>query len=667
MKFLDSIKANRARTVSVAVLVCAVVVLVVFLYFAKINEQIGNDGSGFSAAARVEFTTDQLRAPSTDGYSVYLNSGRVRATALFKGNRYMATSGGLAVLDSDGSVTRIYTTLDGLSDNDLTALAVFASRLFIGTSSAGLMEFDGDSFTSHRFSKPKATRVRVLTATDSELLIGTQDGGLLQYDGESFSRFVNAATGADFKSVTALLPYESRLYIGTQDRGLYLWREGHIEHVGTAEGLPSPNVTGLAALPDGFSEVSTIAVATDFGVVGLDDLNRTELLSTQANITSIASAGGKLWAGLFGGGVVELSKDPAKRNDRSLNESGESTTRLPQVPATVLANEGKLWALTDHGVYVRDEDSSRPVFEATAEELIAGRVLTGDHITGLSFDEARRLWVGFFDRGVDVIAPESSERLSHIEDDRVREVNFLAYDPRDGRMLVATSRGLVVFDARMRQTVYTREANGIVNDSVAHVSITDSPSAGANARGALVLATGGGLTEISGGRARSITAFHGMGSNHLYTSAVSGSRLFVGSLAGLVEIEGLRVVRTFKTSNSGLSHDWVTALGERDGTLYIGTNGGGVDALLPTGEWVNVSDELGRFEVNQNALRVDGERIYVGTANRGLLIYNSRARRWTRISAGLPSQNVTAIATDELFVYAGTLNGLARIEKRVIE
>jgi ligand-binding sensor domain-containing protein len=125
-------------------------------------------------------------------------------------------------------------------------------------------------------------------------------------------------------------------------------------------------------------------------------------------------------------------------------------------------------------------------------------------------------------------------------------------------------------------------------------------------------------------------------------------------------------VRTYKTSNSPLSHDWVTALAEVDGSLFIGTNGGGVDQLLATGEWVNFSNELGRFEVNQNAMHFDGEHLYVGTSDRGVLIYNTRARRWAGVSAGLPSQNITAITSDDRSIFIGTMNGLMIIEKRVI-
>ena len=660
---IDSSKTNRARTVTVVVLLASVAVLGVFLYFARLNSDISDQREALDAARRVDVEAKDLRPTSGDGYTICVNASSTRAVATFKGTQYLATSGGLVALDDGGGVRRRYTTLDGLPDNDLTALATFGSRLFIGTSAAGLVAFDGNGFSAYRFTKPKAARVITLVATESELLIGTLDGGLLQFDGESFSRAVNSAKGADLKSAIALLPVASRLYIGTQDQGLYVWREAHIEHLGVSDGLPSPRVTGLAALANG-----SIAVATDFGVVILDDGGHIEPLSSQPNVTSLAISGGRLWAGLFGGGLVELSENRTSTNKPDTNEHAVTggISALPRTPTTVYAGGGKLWALTQNGAFARDEDSSRPAFEPVAEALAADRVLTGDHVTSLAFDRAGRLWVALFDRGVDVISSDVSERLSHIEDDRVREVNFLRFDPREDRMLVATSRGLVIFDGRMKQSLFNREKSGIVDDSVAHVSLAASSSRSAS-EPAIVLATAGGLSEIAGGRARSITAFHGLASNHLYTSAVAGSRLYAGTLAGLVELEGLRVVRTYKTSNSGLSHDWVTALAEADGKLFIGTNGGGVDVLLPTGEWVSLTDEVGRFEVNQNAIRVDGERVYVGTADRGLLIYNTRARRWTRITSGLPSQNVTAIVSDERFIYAGTLNGLVRIEKRVIE
>src|ERR1041384_3536854 len=652
----------------------------VIIYVVRLNRSIAMQQDRRADASRVQVDERSLRAPAVEGLALYLNAADVRPVANYDDTRYLATSGGLVILDDAGKVKRRYTTLDGLPDNELTTLAVYRNRLFIGTNSAGLVAFDGNGFTGYTFTKPSAVHITVLLPTETELLIGTLDGGLFEYNGEHFSRRVNSATGADFSRVTALLAFQSRLYVGTQDSGLFILIEAHIEHIGPNDGLPSPHVTAIAENPFPGTK-GLVAVATDFGVVGLDDANQIKSISSRPNVTSLAVGGGHLWAGLFSGGVIDLSVGQSREASDSARpiQSSPETAALPvSVPSTVCSSDGRLWVLTSEGAFARDEQASHPVFEAVAEALASDRVLTAGHITALSLDEAGRLWVGYFDRGIDLVSPQTSERLSHIEDDRVREINYLAYDTTAARMMAATSRGLVAFGSGWRQTILTREQGGLINDSVAQVSFAEinSPLLASTKESAIpdsrsgrtmVLVTAGGLTEINGGRARSITAFHGLASNHLYTSAAVGSRLFAGSLAGLVELEGLRVLRTYKTSNSRLSHDWITALDEAEGTLYIGTNGGGVDALLPAGEWMNFSDELGKFEVNQNAMHYDGERLYVGTSDRGLLVYNTRDRRWTRISAGLASRNVTAITTDDRFIYVGTLNGLVRIEKRIIQ
>jgi ligand-binding sensor domain-containing protein len=665
--------------IGIAALGVMLLIATAIIYVVRLDRSIARERERRADATRIEVEERPLRAPSTDGLTLYLNASNVRAVAGFEGVRYLATSGGLIALDESGNLKRRYTTFDGLPDNDLTTLAAFRERLFVGTATAGLVAFDGNSFVAYRFVKPKAACVSVLVPTASELLIGTLDGGLFEYDGQRFTRRSSSAPGADFTRVTSLLPFESRLYIGTQDSGLYISREAHIEHITTGEGLPSPHVTGLARLPSSLTSEGSVAVATDFGVVALNDANDIKPISNRPNITSLAVSGEHLWAGLLNGGITDLTANqssqraPAAERRTNLSEP----VGLPaSAPATVTVSGGQLWALTGEGAFVRDERATRPGFESAAGSLAGDRALTAGHVTSLAGDSAGGLWVGYFDRGIDLLSPGTGERLSHIEDDRVREVNYLAFDRSEDKMIAATSRGLVVFGEGLKQTVITREG-GLINDSVAHVSLAeiDSPLLMASTVGStgklhgrtMVLATAGGLTEIAGGRPRSITAFHGLASNHLYTSATVGSRLFVGSLAGLVELEGLRVVRTYKTSNSRLSHDWVTALAEAQGTLYVGTNGGGVDALLPAGEWLNFNDELGKFEVNQNAMHYDGERLYVGTSDRGLLVYNTRDRRWTRISAGLASQNVTAITSDDQFVYLGTFNGLVRIEKRVVE
>jgi ligand-binding sensor domain-containing protein len=668
-------RLNKRALILVSSLVLALVALALVIFNVNVNRSIDVERDREAAGARVDVEQRGLRPPSTQGMRMFVNATDVRSVAVYRGTTYLATSGGLVKLgDGSGSSAR-YTTIDGLPENDLTALAVFRERLFVGTATAGLISFDGNTFSGYTFVKPRATRISVLTPTESELLIGTMDGGLLEFDGERFTRRFNSTSGADFSRVTALLPYESRLYIGTQDQGLYIWREARVEHISESQGLPSPRVTGLVRLPSGLSDSGVIGVATDFGVVGLGENNQLKPINARPNITSIAVSGGRVWAGLLSGGVVEIRAGEDGSESRGGDTRGRADVAgLPSVPATVSVEDEKLWALTAAGAFYRDEGSEGPAFERVAQRWTDAGVLSAAHVTSLSLDGRGSLWIGYFDQGVDVIDVDAAERVSHLVDERVREINYLKFDRNGGRMLVATSMGLVAIDARLKQTVFTSERNGLINNSIAHISLTESAESGVSPRSRLslggtllVLATAGGLTELDGARARSLTAFHGLASNHLYTSAFVGNRLFLGSLAGLVELEGLRVVRNYKTSNSRLSHDWVTALVAANGLLFVGTNGGGVDELLPTGEWIGFSEEVGRFEVNQNAMHFDGERVYVGTSDRGLLVYNTRDRNWVSVKAGLTSQNVTAVTTDDQYVYVGTTNGLVRIEKRILQ
>ncbi|HST23424.1 MAG TPA: hypothetical protein VLR90_20095, partial [Blastocatellia bacterium] len=305
LNLLKALIAQKRRVASIAVATLLLLIAVAIFYVVKINKRISSQRDELAASAKVEVEQTRLRAPSSDGLTIYMNASDVRAVAMLADTRYLATSGGLIALDEGGTIKRRYTTLDGLTDNDLTALAVFRDRLFIGTATAGLMAFDGNAFTGYSFVKPKATRVSILLATETELLVGTLDGGLFEYDGEQFSRRFNSATGADFSRVTALLPYESRLYIGTQDSGLYIWREAHIEHLTTNEGLPSPHVTALAAMPPSLAQAGQIAVATDFAVIGLGDANEIKPVNNHPNVTSLATSDGRLWAGFFDGGLMD--------------------------------------------------------------------------------------------------------------------------------------------------------------------------------------------------------------------------------------------------------------------------------------------------------------------------------------------------------------------------
>ena len=59
--------------------------------------------------------------------------------------------------------------------------------------------------------------------------------------------------------------------------------------------------------------------------------------------------------------------------------------------------------------------------------------------------------------------------------------------------------------------------------------------------------------------------------------------------------------------------------------------------------------------------------VYAGTLGQGLAIYNRSSGRWRLHTGGLPSLNVTALASSNGYLYAGADNGLVRIREKDLE
>lgn len=71
----------------------------------------------------------------------------------------------------------------------------------------------------------------------------------------------------------------------------------------------------------------------------------------------------------------------------------------------------------------------------------------------------------------------------------------------------------------------------------------------------------------------------------------------------------------------------------------------------------------GNLEINPNAMLVTDRHVCAASLGKGRLVYDRSSGRWTGIRAGLPLENVTALAADKACLYVGTDNGLGRGEK----
>jgi hypothetical protein len=284
----------------------------------------------------------------------------------------------------------------------------------------------------------------------------------------------------------------------------------------------------------------------------------------------------------------------------------------------------------------------------------ASTMLADRNISALAIDSADRLWVGYFDRGLDLFEPGLRSAV-HIEDDNVFCVNRIVPKPADKTVAVATANGLVLFDQSGRKRQVLGRADGLLADHV-----TDAALYGDG----MVLATPSGLTFLDGSGPRSLYAFHGLVNNHVYTVGAAGREVIAGTLGGISVLENENVAANYTVSTRGLTHNWISAIVRSGNDWIVGTYGGGIVRLLANGHFEPFDIATGKFEVYPNAMLATDDHVLAGTLSKGLYVYNRRTNRWSVITEGLPSLNVTALAAGKGFIYVGTDNGLVRIPEQ---
>ena len=574
----------------------------------------------------------------------------------FQGKLYLCGPAGLLVYGADGNLETRYDVGRDLPPAPLVALApgmaagASEPELFIATAGEGLLAYNGSVF---RHLRPSAAPYRRLTAvlplSSGRLLLGTETRGVLAFDGQRFEPFHASVRDSH---VTALAGDEADLWIGTIDQGLVHWRAGQAER---PEGLPDPRVLSLAV--DG----ETAWAGTAVGVAEFRGGRLARVLAPGVFARSLLVRGRRLVIGTQDEGVVEIPLDsPPTRPVRPV-----SRDMAAPVLALLEVSE-RLYALAEDGLTAVHGAGSRPAARRTGRgtplsQPLAdvrgpdGALLTDRNISALAADGAGKLWVGYFDRGLDIVETGAGARTkAHIEDEHVFCVNRVVHDPGRGMTAVATANGLVLFDpaGRKRQVLGRRE--GLIADHVTDVLLQN---------GRMIVATPAGLTFLDAGGIRSLYAFHGLVNNHVYALGISGDRVLAGTLGGLSLLDGDLIRAAYTTANSSLKHNWITAIAPAGGEWFIGTYGAGVLRLDSGGRWHAFPDAR-EFEVNPNAMLVTESHVLVGTLDRGLYVFDRGAGRWRAVTAGLPSSNVTAVAAAGGFVYVGTDNGLVRIDER---
>src|SRR6266481_3960681 len=511
--------------------------------------------------------------------------------------------------------------------------ARFQDHLYIGGPS-GLLEYDLRGTPSLQFipgrdlpSSPLVALAPALLADsrEMELVVATAQDGLLAFNGQGFRQILPQESEA--RAITSILPASAgHLLIGTKKRGVLIYDGKHLAPLHLS--LNSLYVTALAGTESDLW-IGTLNHGVFHWHAGAVNSFGEEQGLPDRQVQCLATSGEKTYVGTVLGVAV-------------FDNGRFSHVLAAGVLATSLL-------VTDSNLIVGSEDQGVLTIPIGSRRLEPHLLHSGKTA---ELANIRQLFVS----GNDVYVL-SSDALYRVNVRGVGWQQVLKPGPAilsDGNIsAVATANGLVRFASDGgRQQVLTR-ADGLIADHVTDVAVY---------RDGLVAGTPAGLTFLDSGGPHSMYAFHGLVNNHVYALGVSGDELMVGTLGGLSEInkETVRVNYT-AGAGSGLKHNWITAVVPVGDEWIVGTYGAGILRLDRSGRFQTFEKATAPFEINPNAMLVTPHHVFAGSLGNGLYVYDRDAARWTVITDGLPSLNVTALAESNGTIFAGTDNGLVRI------
>lgn len=591
------------------------------------------------AQNEIRFVTQPYVAPPNPGFELVSSPQLFLSAARFQDHLYLAGPAGLAEYDFHGSLLRQYSTGQDLPGSPLVALVsgVLADsrepELLIGTESAGMLAFNGHDFRQILPMDADARSITTMLATASgHLLLGTKKRGVLLYDGKRISA-LHPLLSAIY--VTALTGSESDLWIGTLTRGVLHYHAGQIESFSVTAGLPDEQVQSLVI----FGNTTYVGTATGVAVFTAGHFSR--VLAPGLFATSLLATPEELYVGSEDQGVIGIPL-VNKRFGPSVHQP-EALEEVHQL----FAFGDDVFAVARTGLFRKSAHGFawERVLEPTPSSL------TDRNISALAADPSGQIWVGFFDRGLDVL-PAAGGRSRHVEDEHVFCVNRILSEPKSAAVDVATANGLVRFNQSGDvQQVLTR-SDGLIADHITDV---------VDYRSGLALATPAGLTLLDSTGARSMYAFNGLVNNHIYALGASGDELMAGTLGGLSQLQQGTVQVNYTTTSSGLKHNWITAVARVDNLWMVGTYGAGVLSLDESGRFHTFDVASEQININPNAMLVTPHYVLAGSLGQGLYLYDRQSGRWSVIRDGLPSLNITAFTSANSYIYVGTDNGLVRI------
>lgn len=379
------------------------------------------------------------------------------------GYLWFATLDGLARYDGIGF--RVWRREDGLGDNEIDCVHVDrANRVWIGTESAGLVEFSADRrhFIHHtRIGKVDLASSPiwdVVHAADGALWIGTSGAGLYRWhpDGRIEQFLPEAGNEASLpgRVVTALeLAADGTLWVGT-NAGVARWTGRGFARL-PAQALRSDYVQGLVFGRDGDLWIRSIPGGSVYHRDGRWSLHPLRIAGDPMIFGPILlDRDGAFWMGTSvgltrvdeeGSAVVPLYSDLTRGSVR------------PQFERALVGRDGGVWFTTqDAGVWHLPSNWRQlsVLFKrVSADTLGVSRppmALGNAQVYGIAASAGGSMWLVGTSGMLDQLDPESGI-VRHVYLPEPRRVLNAVFESADGKVWVGFGDGLGQYDPATRK------------------------------------------------------------------------------------------------------------------------------------------------------------------------------------------------------------------------
>jgi signal transduction histidine kinase/ligand-binding sensor domain-containing protein len=528
-------------------------------------------------------------------------------------------------------IVSTWTEKDGLPSTQIRAIVQTGDGFLWLATSAGVVRFDGVTFTSNVAGVPAGEPAVICAARDGGLWIGQGNGRLTHLSKGRVETFGPDPIVSGIVLSQMVEDTSGRVWIGGRG-GLVRFSQGRWQRMTAEDGFTAGTVTSFYVDRAGELLVGTIAPGVLVLKPGAD---RFESIPSNPRVHGIGEdAAGAIWVADHVRGFRLLRGTPAA----PLPTSGSEPSYGYRV---VHDHSGALWVATqgDGLLRIAGTGGSGDVTRFTTRDGVAHNV-----IGSLIEDSDGSIWVG------------TSGGLSRISEGSFAAVrtsggqNTSLTAGLDGSVWVATAEGLIRFHDGHR-TQYS-EADGLPSNYAA--SVFEDPSGG------IWVGTDHGIARLTNGRFVQVPFpdRFPLGLIHAITMMRDGTLVFCDLDRGLFELRDGHV-RAF---DGALAHKLGhLAIVDSQGTLWFGFQDGGV-ARVAGGVVRSFGPQDGLLLGQVNALFEHDGGVWAATI-KGLSRFDPAAQRFvtlplTRLHAAALT---TAVADDQGFLWIAVNSGILRV------